>query len=223
MGCRRYRNALSEAAAGTLPPERQREINEHLARCSACAQALDRLKRSMAAIDRAFAESAEAEPSPELLRGLERRLQAQTESHWPRISYALLAAAAAGLAGVVAAWAPSGPPRWNGPRPCWREPRTQAPTRSRSATTAAPRAERVVAGRSAHAEPAAADAPGGHALSGSGPTVAAPAPAPATVHPRPSAPAAPQPAPPAALRPPYQPGQRSPDPRPPPPPPPRRA
>ena len=108
MGCRRYRNALSEAAAGTLPPERQREINEHLARCSACAQALDRLKRSMAAIDRAFAESAEAEPSPELLRGLERRLQAQTESQWPRISYGVLAAAAAGLAVVVAAWTLSG-------------------------------------------------------------------------------------------------------------------
>jgi anti-sigma factor RsiW len=108
MGCRQYRNALSEGAAGTLAPDRQREINEHLARCSGCAEALDRLKRSMAAIDRALLDSAKPEPSPELMRGLEHRLQAQTESRWPRISYALLAATAAGLAVLVAAWTLSG-------------------------------------------------------------------------------------------------------------------
>jgi len=108
MGCRQYRNALSEAAAGTLAQEQQRSLNEHLSRCAACAEALDRLKRSMAAIDRALLDSAKLEPSPELLPGLERRLRAQTESRWPRISYALLAAAAAGLAVVVAAWTLSG-------------------------------------------------------------------------------------------------------------------
>lgn len=106
MDCRRYRDALSDAAAGTLAEERQRALDEHLARCAACAARLERLKHSMAEIDRALAESAEAEPSAELLRGFHERLESVGAAHSrpARISPRAVAVAAAVLALLAAAW-----------------------------------------------------------------------------------------------------------------------
>jgi hypothetical protein len=105
MGCRRYRKALSEAAAETLAPERRRELDGHLAECAECTARLDRLQRSKALIHRALSESAAAEPSQEWLHRIERRLAEQTEARRPRIPYWMLATAtAAVLAAIVAAW-----------------------------------------------------------------------------------------------------------------------
>ncbi|MDE3137056.1 MAG: zf-HC2 domain-containing protein [Acidobacteriota bacterium] len=105
MGCRRYRKALSEAAAETLAPERRRKLDEHLAQCAECSARLDRLQRARVLIHDALAESATAEPSHEWLRRVEQRLTEQREPHGPRISYWVVAAATAGvLAAIVAAW-----------------------------------------------------------------------------------------------------------------------
>jgi hypothetical protein len=104
MGCRRYRQALSEAAAGSLAPERRRRLDEHLAQCAGCAARLDRLERARVLIHDALSESAAAEPSQEWLRGMDQRLK-QAESRERRISYWVVAAAtAAVLAAIVAAW-----------------------------------------------------------------------------------------------------------------------
>jgi hypothetical protein len=105
MGCRRYRKALSDAAAGTLALERRRKLDRHLAECAECAARLERLHRARTLIHDALAESATAEPSHEWLRRVEQRLTEQAESHGPRVSYWVLAAATATvLAAVVAAW-----------------------------------------------------------------------------------------------------------------------
>jgi hypothetical protein len=105
MGCRRYRNSLSEAAAGTLAPEHRRELDEHLAQCAQCAARLDRLRRASDLIHHALAESAAADPSPEWLRGVERRLQAEAKSPRRRGPYGVLIAVAAAIALVLTAWA----------------------------------------------------------------------------------------------------------------------
>jgi hypothetical protein len=121
MGCRKYRSALTEAAAGTLAPERRRKLDEHLARCPQCAARLDRLQRARAAIHRALSESAAAEPSPEWLRGIQQQLQAETASTRHHISYRVLAIATAAVILAVAAWALRG--RFVTPPP----PAVQAP------------------------------------------------------------------------------------------------
>jgi hypothetical protein len=105
MGCRRYRNALSEAAAGTLPPEPRRKLDEHLQRCAACARRLDRLQRARAKIHSALSDSAAAEPSQEWLRRIELQLQTEAASPRFRISYGIPAAAVTALVLAVVAWA----------------------------------------------------------------------------------------------------------------------
>lgn len=105
MGCRTYRKALSEAAAGALPPDRRRKLDEHLERCAACAARLDRLQRAKAMIHSALSETAAAEPSHEWLRRIERQLQTESESPQRRISYGIPAAAVATLVLAVAGWA----------------------------------------------------------------------------------------------------------------------
>ena len=104
MDCRRYRNALSDAAAGPIEAEQQCALDEHLTNCPACAARLERLKRAIAEIDRAVAESAEMEPSPELLREFERRLAAEPRRASLHLSVRTMAAAAAVLVLVAGAW-----------------------------------------------------------------------------------------------------------------------
>jgi type IV secretory pathway VirB10-like protein len=105
MGCRSYRSALSEAAAGTLAPERRRVLDGHLAECGECAARIDRLQRARVLIHRAFSESAAVEPSSEWLRRIESQLQTEAETSRLRISYGIPAAAAVAIILAVAAWA----------------------------------------------------------------------------------------------------------------------
>ncbi len=108
MDCRRYKSALSDAAAGPLDAERQRVLDEHLSRCAACAARIERLKRAMIAIDRSLAESSEAEPSAKFLAfvGTRRNVPLPADArHSPAyVSARTLAVAAAVLIVAAAAW-----------------------------------------------------------------------------------------------------------------------
>ncbi len=108
MDCRRYKSALSDAAAGPLEAEQQRALDEHLTNCPACAARLARLKRAMIAIDRALAESAEAEPSDKFLTSVGARcnvpLPIDRGLSCPHLSARTVGAAAAVLAMVAGAW-----------------------------------------------------------------------------------------------------------------------
>jgi hypothetical protein len=63
MPCERYRNALTDAAAGGPLPA---ALGAHLAACEACRAELLALRRALAVADAEMAELASAEPSPGL-------------------------------------------------------------------------------------------------------------------------------------------------------------
>jgi Putative zinc-finger len=150
MGCRRYRKALSEAAAGALAPERRRELDGHLAQCAECTTRLDRLQSARVLIYDALSESAAAEPSHEWLRKIEQRLAVQTESHRPRIPYGLVTAVAAAVIGIAAAWTLRGllfvPPQ---PRPAMAVVRATIPAPTKGSEPKAG-TEPLAAARSPH-------------------------------------------------------------------------
>jgi hypothetical protein len=105
MDCRRYQDALNEEAAGMLAPERKRALDLHLAGCAACAARLERRRKALAAIDTALLESAELEPSAEVLAEAERRLaERDATAARPWLSIRVVAATAAVVA-LVVAWA----------------------------------------------------------------------------------------------------------------------
>jgi predicted anti-sigma-YlaC factor YlaD len=105
MDCRRYQNALNEEAAGMFAPERKRALDAHLTECAACAARLERRRKALAAIDAALMQSAELEPSPELMAGVESRLaERDVTAARPWLSIRVAAAAAAVVA-LVVAWA----------------------------------------------------------------------------------------------------------------------
>jgi hypothetical protein len=75
MDCDRCKTNLIDAALGTLEGRRDAEFRAHLASCPPCRAALDTQRQLLAAIDCGIAESAAAEPSPEFVARVRRRLE----------------------------------------------------------------------------------------------------------------------------------------------------
>jgi anti-sigma factor RsiW len=100
MGCKPYKEILTDAALGALEPSRETEFAAHLARCEACRAALDRERHLLAAINFGIEASVAAEPSPEFLARMRRRLEEEQLpmrlwfSGWVPIAVGALAALA---------------------------------------------------------------------------------------------------------------------------------
>jgi hypothetical protein len=109
MACERYRDALSDVAAGAAAPA---GVEAHLASCAACRAELAALRRALAVADAELGRLSLAEPSPELGARIRATVaeSAQTERGW-RLGWGvpLTAAAAVFMAGVFVAQ--------RGPRP----------------------------------------------------------------------------------------------------------
>jgi anti-sigma factor RsiW len=110
MGCKAYQEILTDAALGALEPSREAGLAAHLGGCEKCRGALENERRLFAAIDHGIEESVAAEPSPEFLARVRRRLEEERLpmrlwfSGWVPIAVGALAA----LALVV--WAARRPP-----------------------------------------------------------------------------------------------------------------
>lgn len=108
MSCERFRNALTDAAAGEPVAE---ALEVHLGACGACASELAELRRLMAAADDDLSILATAEPSPALRVRIREAVTAPTPAPTVRWAFAWTATAAAVLAlAVVTLWR-SSPPR----------------------------------------------------------------------------------------------------------------
>ena len=100
MGCKPYKEILTDAALGALEPSRETEFAAHLARCEGCRAALDRERHLLAAINFGIEASVAAEPSPEFLVRMRRRLEEEQLpmrlwfSGWVPIAVGALAALA---------------------------------------------------------------------------------------------------------------------------------
>ena len=112
MACERYRDALTDVAAGAVAPA---DVEEHLASCEGCRRKLAALQKALALADAGLAALVAAEPTPDLPARIR---EAVAESGptpawrfgwlWP------LAAAAATLLVALAVWvgrAPAPEPR----------------------------------------------------------------------------------------------------------------
>jgi len=100
MACERYRDALSELAAGAPAST---AVEAHLAACAGCRGGLAELRRALALVDSELAELRSAEPSPELAVRIRSAVAASGAEQakpagWP---WAALAAAAALLVAVA--------------------------------------------------------------------------------------------------------------------------
>jgi len=99
MACERYREALSERAAGALAPA---ELESHLAGCEDCRQELAKLRRALALVDGELRGLLATEPSPDLAARI-RQAAAEPEAGFrfrPAFVFQTLAAAAVLAAAV---------------------------------------------------------------------------------------------------------------------------
>lgn len=103
MSCERYRDALTDAAAGqpASPP-----LDAHLAACAACRGELDRLRELMAVAEESLAALAVAEPSPVLRVRIREAVTSEPEpTAGPpsRVAWAVAVAAVLAIA-VLGLW-----------------------------------------------------------------------------------------------------------------------
>jgi hypothetical protein len=123
MPCERYRDALTEVAAGEpVSPA----LDAHLAGCAGCRSGLAQMRQLMAAADESLSTLAEAEPSASLrVRIREAAMRADPGSTlpwrwrwaWPATAAAVLALAAAGAWRATVAHVPVAPAVAEGARP----------------------------------------------------------------------------------------------------------
>ncbi len=98
MSCERFRDALTDAAAGEAVAE---ALEAHLGTCSACESELAELRRLMAAADDELSALAVTEPSPALRVRIGEAVAAPTPAPTVRWAFAWTATAAAVLALAV--------------------------------------------------------------------------------------------------------------------------
>ena len=77
MDCKRYKESLSEAAAGAHESQREAALRAHLETCAPCRAALGAERELYAAIDRGVATSVAALPSTEFAARVRQRLAAE--------------------------------------------------------------------------------------------------------------------------------------------------
>ncbi|MGH9731851.1 MAG: zf-HC2 domain-containing protein [Candidatus Acidiferrales bacterium] len=168
MNCKRYRDWITDAAAGGLQEGRRRELENHTRECGACRQEFQRVRTLLKAIDLAVTAQATGEPSPRLMEQVRQRIreQASVAPSWSAWDARWVQAVACAAVLIVAA------SLWS----LW--PRTATPRESaaNSATPPSAQADRptAVSGAAPPAvapqrnEPAAALAPHIHKLRGRG-------------------------------------------------------
>ena len=107
MACERYRDALTDMAAGVPAPA---PLEAHLAACEACRAELDVLRQALSLADAEMAGLASGEPSPELAVRIRQAVAEASPSPawrfgwvWPAV------AAAATLLVALAVWVGRGP------------------------------------------------------------------------------------------------------------------
>jgi hypothetical protein len=149
MACERYRNALTDAAAGAPALA---ELDAHLAGCGACRHELAALRRALALADSDLGQLLAAEPSPELAARIRQAAAEPLASTAWRPGFVLQALAAVALLAaalvVIRGRAPA-------PRPVAAvATRAPAPTASPSVVASAP-APRVVPPETSHMRRAA--------------------------------------------------------------------
>ena len=160
MDCLHYKDQLTDAALASLAhgeAARWRagdaeELNAHLASCVACAAELARVRLLLSAIDRGVEASVRAEPSPEMMARVRRRI---AEEPAPHAGIGMWIPVAATLAVTVAAFL------WLGIRP---GPRRIAPASSHEvavkSTPAQPPRRAEAGAASANVAPPVAAHPG---------------------------------------------------------------
>ncbi len=94
MACERYRDALTDAAAGESLAA---ELEAHLAGCAACRQALDALRRTLALVDADLGQLLATEPSPDLAARIRQAASEPQASPAWRPGFVLQALAAAAV------------------------------------------------------------------------------------------------------------------------------
>jgi len=84
MSCERYRDWMTNAAAGELPENRRSELENHARECATCRQEFQRVRTLMEAIDLGVTAQAAAEPSPRFLEQVRQRIrdEASVASWW---------------------------------------------------------------------------------------------------------------------------------------------
>jgi hypothetical protein len=101
MSCERYRDALTDAAAGEAPAS---ALEHHLVACEECRSDLARLRQALAAADASLAELALTEPSPALRARIREAVAGRPAEPalrfrltWPLAAAAVVAVAAFGV------------------------------------------------------------------------------------------------------------------------------
>ncbi|HYN01720.1 MAG TPA: hypothetical protein VE359_04685 [Vicinamibacteria bacterium] len=153
MACERYRDALTDVAAGEPATA---AVEAHLASCEACRAELLALRRTLAVADAEMAELASADPSPGLSARI-RQAAAQPSSEW-RLGWLWPAVAAAATLLVALAMVLG---RGTGPTPEPRvavdaahsQPTGEAPVAQPLDEDAAPADEQAFAGAFQEKEP----------------------------------------------------------------------
>jgi anti-sigma factor RsiW len=159
MDCHDYKDLLTDAALESLThgdaaraeaPRHDVELRAHLAACAACAAEFARLRLLLSAIDRGIVAGVRAEPGPEMMARVRRRIAEEPAPH-PGIGMWIPVAAAA-LAVALAAFL------WLGIRP---GPRRTVPATAHEVvanSTPAPRRAEASAGSANVAPPVASHA-----------------------------------------------------------------
>ena len=104
----RVRDLLAAWAFGTLPPDEERAVPEHLAQCESCAAEAERLRETVRLLDGAALTGAQVPPAPDVLAAA---LRARPAAPRVAVHAAPYAAAVAGLKALL----PEAEGRWSTP------------------------------------------------------------------------------------------------------------